>query len=202
VHDGLIPGPRGPFEASSGGAVGALLTPGAAACEDHRRSCVPRRTSRPGTRRPAPSRQRSPPRHGRDIGRRGVEARRPKWPHPDTVAGAILGPSLRTHDGLERHGRTSIRVPTRCRCVALPVVPMVTIRCHAARDRDCSPTQALGRAPWGLPGRYRLRVRPLLITRAFEVHDPWVQCGSHSFPLNPQGSALPVGGEHGCGWRG
>ena len=131
----------------------------------------------------------------------GLDARRPQWPHTDPLACEILGPSIRTHDGGEMHGRTIRGLPTRFHRVSLEGVPRVTRRSPNALDRDCSPIEALGCAQCGLPGRYFLRVPALLITMACEVHDQWFHGWSKVFPLQRHSDALTVGVEHGAEGR-
>ena len=172
VHEGLIEVHFRPLQAAIGVAVRSFLTQVASSCEDNILSFFQGRTAFPGAIRQAPSLQRPPQRHGRDIGMMGLDEILPKFPHPDTVARSILGPYILTNDGLEMHGSTTLGFPTRFRSLGLEGVPMVTRRGHNALDRDFPNIQALGCAQCGIPGRYFLRVLPLLIKMEFEVTIP------------------------------
>ena len=127
----------------------------------------------------------------------GLDERRPQLPHPDPLARSMLRPSILTNDGVKMHGSTPRGLPTRFRSLGLEGVPRVTRRGHNALDRDCPNIQALGCAPWGMPGRDCLLMRPLLIKRAFEVHDPWFHGGRKVFPLKRPSDDLTVGVEEG-----
>ena len=80
-------------------------------------------------------------------------------------------------------------------------LPMVTILGHNALDRDFPNIQALGCAQCGIPGRYFLRVLPLLIKMEFEVNDQLFHCWSKVFPLKRHSDDLTVGVEHGDACR-
>src|SRR5216683_6966384 len=136
VHEGLIEVHLWPLQAAIGVAVGSFLTQVASSCEDNIIAFFQSRTSLPGAIRKAPSLQRPPQRHGRDSGIMGLEEIMPEFPHTDTLASSILGPYIRTNDGLEIHGSTIIRFPARCRSLDLEGVPMVTILGPNALDRD------------------------------------------------------------------
>ena len=201
VHEGLIEVHVRPLQAAIGGAVRSFLTQVASSCEDNILAFFQGRTSFPGAIRQAPSLQRPSQRHGRESGMMGLNEILPKFPHTDTVARSMLGPYIRTNDGLEIHGSTTLGFPTRLHSVDLEGVPMVTIRGHNALDRDFPTIQALGCAQCGIPGRYFLRVLPLLIKMDFEVHDQLFHCWSKVFPLKRHSYDLTVGVEHGCGCR-
>ena len=124
-----------------------------------------------------------------------------KFPHTDTLARSILGPYIRTNDGLEIHGSTTLGFPTRFRSLGLAGVPMVTILGPNALDRDFPNIQALGGAQRGIPGRYFLRVLPLRIKMEFEGNDQLFHCWRKVFPLKRHSYALTVGVEHGDGCR-
>src|ERR1700694_1433293 len=183
VHEGLIEVNFRPLQAASGVAVGSLLTQVASSCEDNILAFFQGRTSLPGAIRKAPSLQRPPQRYGRDLGMMGLEERLPKLPHTDTLAREILGPYILTNDGLEIHGSTILGFPTRFRSLGREGVPMVTILGHNSLDCDFPNIQALGCAQCGIPGRYFLRVLPLLIKMEFEVNDQLLHCWSKVFPL-------------------
>ena len=127
----------------------------------------------------------------------------PQFPHTDPLACSMLGPYIRTNDGLEIHGRTILGFPTRFRSLGLKGVPMVTILSHNSLDRDFPNIQALGCAQGGIPGRYCLMVLPLLIKMAFEVDDQLFHGWSKIFPLKRHSYDLTVGVEHGdkCRYR-
>src|SRR5207245_4076722 len=82
-------------------------------------------------------------------------------------------------------------------------VPLVTRRGQQALDRDCPHLQALGCAPWGMPGRDFLRVLPLLLTMEGAVHAQLFHGWSKVFPLKRQSDDLTVGVKHGdaCRYR-
>src|SRR5713101_1834364 len=201
VHEGLIEVHFRPLQAAIGVAVRSFLTQVASSCEDNIISFFQGRTAFPGAIRKAPSLQRPPQRHGRDSGIMGLDEILPKVPHTDTVARSILGPYILTNDGLEIHGSTILGFPTRFRSLGLEGVPMVTILGHNSLDRDFPNIQALGCAQGGIPGRYFLRVLPLLIKMEFEVHDQLFHCWSKVFPLKRHSYDLTVGAEHGDGGR-
>ena len=125
----------------------------------------------------------------------------PQLLHTDTLARSILGPDIRTNDGLEIHGRTIRRFPARFRRLGRHGVPMVTILGHHALDRDFPNIQALGCAQGGIPGRYCLMVLLVLIKMAFEVDDQLFHGWSKIFPLKRHSYDLTVGGKPGCGCR-
>jgi hypothetical protein len=129
----------------------------------------------------------------------GLAERLPQLPHTDTLARSILGPYLRTHDRLEMHGSPLLGFPTRFRSLGREGVPRVTILGHNALDRDFPNIQALGCAPCGIPGRYFLRVLPLLIKMAFEVNDQWCHGWSKVFSLKRHSDDLTVGVERSDG---
>ena len=131
----------------------------------------------------------------------GLDEIRPKFPHTDTVARSILGPYILTNDGLEIDGSTILGFPARLRSLDLAGVPMLPILGHNSLYCDFSNIQALGCAQCGIPGRYFLRVLPLLIKMAFEVHDQLFHCGSKVFPLKRHSYDLTVGVEPGDGCR-
>ena len=108
----------------------------------------------------------------------GLDEILPQFSHTDTLARSILGPYILTNDGLEIHGSTILGFPTRFRRWGLERVPMVTILGHNSFDRDFPNIQALGCAQCGIPGRYFLRVLPLLIKMEFEVNDQLFHCWS------------------------
>src|SRR6266704_5647213 len=167
VHEGLIKVHFWPLQAAIGGAVRSFLTQVASSCKDNIISLFQGRTSFPGAIRKAPSLQRPPQGHGRDSGLMGLDEILPKLSHTDTLARSILGPYILTNDGLEIHGSTTLGFPTRLRSLGLESVPMVTRLGHNALARDVPNIQALGCAQCGIPGRYFLRVLPLLIKMAF-----------------------------------
>ena len=72
-------------------------------------------------------------------------------------------------------------------------VPMVTILGHNSLDRAFPNIQALGGAQCGIPGRYFLRVLPLLIKMEFEVHDQLFHGWSKVFSLKRHSDDLTVG---------
>jgi hypothetical protein len=201
VHAGLIAVHLWPLQAAIGGAVGSFLTQVASSCEDNIISFLQGRTPRPGARRKAPSLQRPPQRHGRNIGVMGLDERRPEFPHTDTLARSMLGPHIRTNDGLEMHGSTISRLPARFRSVDREGVPLLTIRGHNALDRAFPHIQALGCAQCGMPGRDFFMVLPLFIQMEFAVHDQLFHCWRKIFPLQRHSYDLTVGIEHGCGYR-
>ena len=201
VHEGLIEVNFRPLRAAVGVAVRSFLPQVTSSCEDNIIAFFQSRTSLAGAIRTAPSLQRPPQRHGRDSGMMGLDEILPKFPHTDTLASSILGPYIRTNDGLEMHGSTIIRFPARCRRLDLEGVPMLTIRGPNALDRDFPNIQALGCAQCGIPGRYFLKVLPLLIKMAFEVHDQLFHGWSKIFPLKRHSYDLTVGVEHGHGCR-
>src|SRR3989475_235705 len=203
VHAGLSEGHFRPLQAAIGGAVRSFLTQVASSCEDNLVAFLQGRTSVPGARRKAPSLQRAPQGHGRDSGLMGLEEILPKFPHTDPLARSMLGPYILTNDGLEIHGRTTLGCPTRFRSLGLEGVPMVTRRGQNALDRDFPNIQALGCAQCGIPGRYFLRVLPLLIKMEFEVHDQLLHGWSKVLPLKRQSYDLTVGVKHGdaCRYR-
>ena len=176
VHAGLIEGHFWPFQAAIGVAVGSFLTQVASSGKDNIISFFQSGPSLPSAIRKTPSRQRPPQRHGRDIGSMGLAERLPEFPHTDTLASEILGPYILPNDGLEIHGSTTLGFPTRFRSLGLEGVPMVTILGHNSLDRDFPNIQALGCAQRGIPGRYFLRVLPLLIKMEFEVNDQLFHC--------------------------
>src|SRR5215831_73618 len=149
----------------------------------------------------APSLQRPPQCHRRDIGIMGLDEILPKFPHTDTLARSMLGPYILTNDGLEIHRSTTLGFPTRFHSLGLEGVPMVTILGHNSLDRDFPNIQALGCAQCGIPGRYFLRVLPLLIKMEFEVNDQLFHGWSKVFPLKRHSYDLTVGVEHGDEWR-
>ena len=163
VHEGLIEGHLWPFQAPIGVAVGSFLTQVASSCEDNIISFFQSGTSLPGAIRKAPSLQRPPQRHGRDIGIMGLDEILPELPHTNTLASSILGPYILTNDGLEIDGSTILGFPARLRSLDLAGVPMLPILGHNALYCDFSNIQALGCAQCGIPGRYFLLVLPLLI---------------------------------------
>jgi hypothetical protein len=201
VHTGLIEVHFRPLQAAIGVAVRSFLTQGASSCKDNILAFLQSRTSFPGAIRKAPSLQRPPQRHGRERGLMGLEEILPQLPHTATLARSMLGPDIRTNDGLEMHGSTLLGVPTRFRRVGLEGVSMVTILGHKSLARDFPNIQALGCAQCGIPGRDFLRVLPFLIKMEFEVHDQWFHGWSKVFPLQRHSSDLPVGVEHGAGCR-
>ena len=83
----------------------------------------------------------------------GLAERLPEFPHTDTLASEMLGPSLLPNDGWEMHGSTRRRFPTRLCSLGRKGGLMVTIRGHNALDRDFANIQALGRAQCGISGR-------------------------------------------------
>src|SRR5437660_103127 len=194
---------RAVLDASGGGAGGSLLTQGASSCEDNRVAFFQGRTALPGARRKAPSRQRAPQGHGRARGLMGLDERRSQLPHTDPLARSMRGPSIRTNDGLAMHGSTTRGLPTRVRSWGRAGVPLVTRRGQQALDRDCPHLQALGCAPWGMPGRDFLRVLPLLLTMEGAVHAQLFHGWSKVFPLKRQSDDLTVGVKHGdaCRYR-
>ena len=203
LHAGRSAGHCRPLQAAIGGAGGSLLTQGASSCEDNRVAFFQGRTALPGARRKAPSRQRAPQGHGRARGLMGLDERRPQLPHTDPLARSMRGPSIRTNDGLAMHGSTTRGLPTRVRSWGRAGVPLVTRRGQQALDRDCPHLQALGCAPWGSPGRYFLRVLPLLLTMEGAVHAQLFHGWSKVFPLKRQSDDLTVGVKHGdaCRYR-
>src|SRR5215813_2088007 len=201
VHEGLIEVHFRPLQAAIRVAIRSFLTQVASSCEDNIISFFQGRTSFPGAIRKAPSLQCPPQRHGRDIGIMGLDEILPKFPHTDPLACSILGPYIRTNDGLEIHGRTILGFPTRFRSLGLEGVPMVTILSHNSLDRDFANIEALGCAQCGIPGRYFLRVLPLLIKMEFEVNDQLFHGWSKVFPLKRHSYDLTVGVEHGDEWR-
>ena len=100
----------------------------------------------------------------------GLEEILLEFPHTDTLASEILGPYILPNDGLEIHGSTILRFPTRFCSLGRKGRLMVTILGHNSLDRDFANIQALGCAQCGLPGRYFLMVLPLLIKVEFEVN--------------------------------
>src|SRR6266849_1678727 len=201
VHEGLIEVHLWPFQAPIGVAVGSFLTQVASSCEDNIISFFQSGPSLPSAIRKTPSLQRPPQRHGRDIGMMGLEEILPEFPHTDTLASEMLGPYILPNDGLEMHGSTIRRFPTRFCSVGLKGGLMVTRLGQNALDRDFANIQALGRAQCGMSGRYCLLVLPLLINMAFEVHDQLFHCWSKIFPLKRHSADLAVVVEHGCGCR-
>src|SRR5712692_1840064 len=201
VHEGLSEGHFWPFQAAIGVAVGSFLTQGASSCEDDIISFFQSGPSLPSAIRKTPSLQRPPQRHGRDSGMMGLEEILPEFPHTDTLASEMLGPYILPNDGLEIHGSTILRVPTRFCSLGLKGGLMVTILGHNALDRDVANIQALGRAQCGISGRYFLMVLPLPIKMEFEVNDQLFHCWSKIFPLKRHSADLTVGVEHGCGCR-
>jgi hypothetical protein len=201
VHEGVSEGNCRPLQAAIGGAMRSFLPQVASSCEDNILAFFQGRTSLPGAIRQAPALQCPPQRHGRESGRRGLDEILPQLPPTDPLACSMLGPYLRTHAGLEMHGRTLLGVPTRLRSLGLEGVPMVTILSQNALDRDVSHIEALGCAQWGIPGRYCLRVLPLLIKMECEGNDQWFHGWSKILPLKRHSSALPVGVEHGAACR-
>jgi hypothetical protein len=201
VHAGRIAGHFWPLQAAIGVAVGSLLTQGASSCADNILSFFQSGPSLPSARRKTPSLQRSPQRHGRDIGMLGLEERLPEFPHTDTLASDMLGPYLLPNAGLAIHGSTLRRFPTRVCRLGLKGGLMVTRRGPTALDRAFAHIQALGCAQCGIAGRYFLMVLPLLIKMAFEVHDQLFHGGRKIFPLKRHRANLTVGVEHGCGCR-
>ena len=171
VHEGLIEVHLWPFQAPIGVAVGSFLTQVASSCEDNIISFFQSGTSLPGAIRKAPSLQRPPQRHGRDIGIMGLDEILPEFPHTNTLASSILGPYILTNDGLEIDGSTILGFPARLRSLDLAGVPMLPILGHNSLYCDFSNIQALGCAQCGIPGRYFLLVLPLLIKMEFEVND-------------------------------
>jgi hypothetical protein len=201
VHERLIEVHCRPLPAAIGGAVRSFLPPVASSCEDNLVAFFQGRTSFPGAIRKAPSLQRAPQGHGRDIGLMGLDEILPQLPHTATVARSMLGPYILPNDGLEMHGSPTRGVPPWCRSLGLQGVPLVPIRGHTSLDRDFPNIQALGCAQWGMPGRYFLLVLPLLIKMAFEVHDQLFHGWSKVFPLKRHSDDLTVGVEHGQGCR-
>src|SRR5712691_2513653 len=183
VHKGLIEGHLWPLQAAIGIAVGSFLTQVASSCKDNILAFFQSRTSLPGARRKAPALQRPPQGHGWDSGMMGLDEILPEFPHTDTLAREILGAYIRTNDGLEIHGSTIFRFPTRLRSLGLAGVPMVTILGPNALDRAFPNIQALGSAQCGIPGRYSLMVLSLLIKMELEVHDQLFHGRSKVFPL-------------------
>jgi hypothetical protein len=200
VHAGLSEGHFRPLQAAIGGAVRSCLTQGASSCQDTILAFLQGRTPFPRAMRHAPSRQRPPQRPRRESDMRGLDEIRPQFPHTDTWARSMRGPSIRTHDGWEMHGSTTLEFPTRLRSWGLEGVPRVTRRGHTALAREVPHIQTLGWAPCGIPGRYCLRVLPL-INMECEVHDPLFPGWRKVFPLQRPSDDLPVGVEHGDGWR-
>src|SRR6266567_6028260 len=192
VHEGLIEVHFRPLQAAIGVAVRSFLTQVASSCEDNIVAFFQGRTSFPGAIRKAPSLQRAPQGYGRDIGLMSLDEILPQLPHTDTLARSILGPDILTDDGLEIHGSTTRGFPTRFRSLGLESVPMVTRLGHNALDRDFPNIQALGCAQCGIPGRYFLRVLPLLIKMEFEVHDQLFHGWSKVFPLKRHSYDLTV----------
>ena len=127
----------------------------------------------------------------------GLEEVLPKFPHTDPLARSILGPYILTNDGLEIHGSTTLGFPTRFRSLGLEGVPMVTILGHNSLDRDFPNIEALSCAQCGIPGRYFLRVLPLLIKMEFEVNDQLFHGWRKVFPLKRHSYDLTVGVEDG-----
>ena len=78
---------------------------------------------------------------------------------------------------------------------------MVTILGHNSLDRDFPNIEALSCAQCGIPGRYFLRVLPLLIKMEFEVNDQLFHGWSKVFPLKRHSDDLTVGVEPGDGCR-
>src|SRR5258705_12394805 len=113
VHEGFIGAHSRPLQASLGVAFRSFLPQVTSSCEDNIISFFQGRTSFPGAIRKAPSLQRPPQGHGRDIGLMGLEEILPQFPHPDTLAREILGPDIRTNDGLGINGSTTLGFPTR-----------------------------------------------------------------------------------------
>src|SRR4029450_6826241 len=132
VHEGLIEVNFWPLQAAIGAAVGSFLTQVASSCEDNIIAFFQGRTALPGAIRKAPSLQRPPQCHRRDIGIMGLDEILPKLPHTDTLARSILGPYILTHDGVEIHSSTILGFPTRFRRVGLEGGPM-----GAVGGRDC-----------------------------------------------------------------
>jgi hypothetical protein len=193
VHAGLSEGHCWPLQAAIGGAVGSFLTQGVSACEANISAVLQGRTSFPSAIRLAPSRQRPPQRHGREIGLRGLAEIRPKLPHTNTLARSILRPDLRTNDGVKMHGSTPRGLPTRFRSLGLEGVPKVTRRGHNALDRDCPNIQALGCAPWGMPGRDCLLMRPLIgkyLSRLRKLHQ--VIAPKEGFEAQLRAARVPI----------
>jgi hypothetical protein len=123
VHEGLIEVNFRPLQAAIGVAVRSFLTQVASSCEDNIVAFFQGLTSFPGAIRKAPSLQRPPQGHGRDSGIMRLDEILPQFPHPDTLAREILGPYIRTNDGLEIHGSTTLGFPTRFRSLAARVCP-------------------------------------------------------------------------------
>jgi hypothetical protein len=121
------------------------------------------------------------------------------WDWTVSLARSILGPYILTNDRLEIPGSTILGFPTRFRSLGLEGVPRVTIRGHNALDRDFPNIQALGCAQCGIPGRYFLRVLPLLIKMEFEVNDQLFHCWSKVFSLKRHSDDLTVGVERSDG---
>src|SRR5882672_11481334 len=136
VHEGLIEGNFRPLQAAIRVAVRSFLTQVASSCEDNILSFFQGRTSFPGALRKAPSLQRPPQRHGRESGIMGLDEILPPLTHTDTLARSILGPYIRTNDGLEIHSSTTRGLPTRFHSLGLEGVPRATILGHHALDRD------------------------------------------------------------------
>src|SRR4029434_2821345 len=130
VHEGLIEVHFRPLQAAIGVAVRSFLTQVMSSCEANILALFQGPTAIPSAIRIAPSLQRPPQRHGRDIGIMGLDEILPKFPHTDTLARSILGPYILTNDGLEIHGSTIRGFPTRFRRWGLEGVPMVTILGH------------------------------------------------------------------------
>jgi len=193
VHKGLIEVDFRPLQAAIGVAVGSFLTQVASSCEDNIVAFFQGLTSFPGAIRKAPSLQRAPQGYGWDSGLRSLDEILPKLPHTDTLARSILGPYILTHDGLEIHGSTTLGLPTRLRSLGLESVPMVTILGHNALDRDCPNIQALGCAPWGMPGRDCLLMRPLIgkyLSRLRKLHQ--VIAPKEGFEAQLRAARVPI----------
>ena len=201
VHEGLIEVHFRPLQAAIGVAVRSVLTQVASSGEDNIVAFLQGRTSFSGALRQAPSLQRAPQGDGGDIGLMSLDEILPQLPHTDTLARSMLGPYLRTNDGVEMHGSTTRGFPTRLRSLGLAGVPLVPIRGQKALDRDCSTIQARGCAPCGVPGRDFLRGLPFLIQMAFEVHDQRFHGWRKVVPLKRHSADLPGGVEHGHGCR-
>jgi hypothetical protein len=201
VHAGLLAVPCRPLPAASGVAVRACLTPGASSGEDNIVAVWQGRTSFAGARRQAPARQRVPQGYGGESGLRRLAERRPQLPPPAPGARSMLGPDLRTHDGVEIPGSPTRGCPTRVRRVGLAGGPRVTRRGPHALDRACSTLQGLGGAPCGVPGRYGLRGLPFLITMACAVHAQLGHGWSQVFPLKRHSDDRTVGVAPGHGGR-
>ena len=131
----------------------------------------------------------------------GLDERRPQLPHPDPLARSMLRPSILTNDGVKMHGSPTRGCPTRVHRWGLAGGPRVTSRGHKALDRDVPNIQALGCAPWGIPGRDFLRMLPLLIKMECEVHDQWLHGWRKVFPLKRHSDDLTVGVEDGARCR-